>query len=68
MPMVQADRLTRIGAALLRAAGASDEEASAVAAGIIASNSGSARATPAPRRTVRRDRCLRVMKVMVSSV
>ena len=27
MPIVQADRLTRIGAALLRAAGASDEEA-----------------------------------------
>ena len=27
MPIVQADRLTRIGAALLKAAGASDEEA-----------------------------------------
>src|SRR3979411_873248 len=33
MPIVQADRLKRIGAALLRAAGASDEEASAVAVG-----------------------------------
>ena len=31
MPIVQADRLTRIGTALLKAAGASDEEASAVA-------------------------------------
>ena len=31
MPLVQADRLTRIGAALLRAAGASEEEANAVA-------------------------------------
>ena len=27
MPIVQADRLARIGAALLKAAGASDEEA-----------------------------------------
>ena len=27
MPLVQADRLTRIGAALLRAAGATEEEA-----------------------------------------
>src|SRR5258707_12640099 len=33
MPLVQADRLTRIGAALLKAAGASDEEANAVAVG-----------------------------------
>ena len=33
MPTVQADRLTQIGAALLRAAGASGEEASAVAVG-----------------------------------
>ena len=33
MPIVQADRLTRIGAALLKAAGASDEEAHAVASG-----------------------------------
>ena len=31
MPIVQADRLTHIGAALLRAAGASQEEADAVA-------------------------------------
>ena len=31
MPIVQADRLTKIGAALLRAAGASPEEADAVA-------------------------------------
>ena len=31
MPIVQADRLTRIGAALLKAAGASEEEADAVA-------------------------------------
>src|SRR6476469_4391472 len=38
MPIVQADRLTRIGAALLKAAGASDEEASAVAVGCINAN------------------------------
>jgi len=38
MPMVQADRLTRIGAALLRTAGASDEEASAVALGCVNAN------------------------------
>src|ERR1700704_914136 len=38
MPIVQADRLTRIGAALLRAAGASDEEASAVAVGCVNAN------------------------------
>src|ERR1700726_2860781 len=38
MPMVQADRLTRIGAALLRAAGASDEEAKAVAVGCVNAN------------------------------
>src|SRR5437763_11658078 len=38
MPIVQADRLTRIGAALLKAAGASDEEADAVAVGCINAN------------------------------
>jgi LDH2 family malate/lactate/ureidoglycolate dehydrogenase len=38
MPIVQADRLTRIGAALLKAAGASDEEASAVAVGCVNAN------------------------------
>src|SRR6188472_3176652 len=38
MPIVQADRLTRIGAALLRAAGASDEEAGAVATGCVNAN------------------------------
>ena len=38
MPIVQADRLTRIGAALLRAAGASDEEADAVAIGCVNAN------------------------------
>jgi len=38
MPIVQADRLTRIGAALLQAAGASDEEASAVAVGCVNAN------------------------------
>src|ERR1700719_317423 len=38
MPTVQADRLTRIGAALLRAAGASDEEARAVAGGCVNAN------------------------------
>ena len=38
MPIVQADRLTRIGTALLRAAGASDEEASAVASGCVNAN------------------------------
>jgi len=38
MPTVQADRLTHIGAALLKAAGASDEEASAVAIGCVNAN------------------------------
>src|SRR6266446_161225 len=38
MPIVQADRLTRIGAALLRAAGASEEEAGAVAVGCVNAN------------------------------
>src|ERR1700751_5782136 len=38
MPIVQAERLTRIGAALLKAAGASDEEASAVAVGCVNAN------------------------------
>ena len=38
MPIVQADRLTRIGAALLRAAGASEEEANAVAVGCVNAN------------------------------
>ena len=38
MPTVPADRLTRIGAALLRAAGASPEEADAVAVGCINAN------------------------------
>ena len=35
MPMVQADRLTQIGAALLKAAGASEEEAGAVHSGVL---------------------------------
>jgi LDH2 family malate/lactate/ureidoglycolate dehydrogenase len=38
MPIVQADRLTRIGAALLKASGASDEEAHAVAVGCVNAN------------------------------
>jgi LDH2 family malate/lactate/ureidoglycolate dehydrogenase len=38
MPIVPADRLTHIGAALLRAAGASDEEANAVAVGCVNAN------------------------------
>src|SRR6187401_13294 len=38
MPIVQADRLTRIGAALLKAAGASEEEAAAVATGCVNAN------------------------------
>src|SRR6201985_440651 len=38
MPTIQADRLPRIGAALLTAAGASDEEASAVAMGCVNAN------------------------------
>ena len=38
MPIVQADRLTRIGAALLKAAGASDEEADAVSIGCVNAN------------------------------
>src|SRR5262244_3249705 len=38
MPTVEADRLTEIGAALLRAAGASQEEADAVAIGCINAN------------------------------
>ena len=38
MPIVQADRLTCIGTALLRAAGASNEEAGAVAIGCVNAN------------------------------
>src|ERR671937_1284005 len=38
MPIVKADRLTTIGAALLKAAGASDEEAHAVAVGCVNAN------------------------------
>src|ERR1700749_3231029 len=38
MPLVQADRLTRIGAPLLKAAGASDEEAHAGAVGCVNAN------------------------------
>ena len=38
MPIVKADRLTRIGTALLKAAGASDEEATAVAVGCVNAN------------------------------
>src|SRR5262245_47962564 len=38
MPIVQADRLTRIGSALLEAAGASEEEAEAVARGCVNAN------------------------------
>jgi uncharacterized oxidoreductase len=38
MPTVQADRLTQIGAALLRAAGASQEEADTVAVGCVNAN------------------------------
>ncbi|MBV9563439.1 MAG: Ldh family oxidoreductase [Bradyrhizobium sp.] len=38
MPIVQADRLTKIGAALLRAAGATEEEADAVAVGCVNAN------------------------------
>src|SRR5947199_9474965 len=38
MPMVQADRLTRIGAALLRAAGASEDEARTVTVGCVNAN------------------------------
>src|SRR5215218_6023296 len=38
MPMVQADRLTQIGAALLKAAGASEQEAGAVAIGCVNAN------------------------------
>lgn len=38
MPRVQADRLTEIGVALLRAAGASQEEAQAVAVGCVGAN------------------------------
>jgi LDH2 family malate/lactate/ureidoglycolate dehydrogenase len=38
MPIVQADRLTRIGATLLAAAGASAEEARAVASGCVNAN------------------------------
>ena len=38
MPIVQADRLTQIGTALLRGAGASQEEADAVAVGCINAN------------------------------
>src|SRR4030081_3680433 len=38
MPIVPADRLTRISAGLLRAAGASEEKASAVASGCVNAN------------------------------
>jgi uncharacterized oxidoreductase len=38
MPKVRAERLTQIGVALLRAAGASQEEAAAVAAGCVEAN------------------------------
>ena len=38
MPTVQADRLEKIGVALLRAAGASSEEAEAVAGGCVEAN------------------------------
>src|SRR5262245_14503245 len=38
MPTVQADRLMKIGVALLRAAGASSEEAEAVAGGCVEAN------------------------------
>jgi uncharacterized oxidoreductase len=38
MPLVQADRLTKIGVALLKAAGASQEEAEAVAVGCVNAN------------------------------
>ena len=38
MPIVQADRLTKIGTALLRASGASQEEAEAVAVGCVNAN------------------------------
>ena len=38
MPIVQADRLTRVGSALLKAAGASEEEADAVAVGCVNAN------------------------------
>ncbi|MGY3033284.1 LDH2 family malate/lactate/ureidoglycolate dehydrogenase [Bradyrhizobium sp. USDA 4354] len=38
MPIVKADRLTRISAALLRAAGASEEEADVVAIGCVNAN------------------------------
>ena len=38
MPIVQADRLTHVGTALLKAAGASDEEAKAVAVGCVNAN------------------------------
>jgi LDH2 family malate/lactate/ureidoglycolate dehydrogenase len=38
MPIVHAERLTRIGTALLKAAGASDEEAGAVAVGCVNAN------------------------------
>jgi len=38
MPTVQADRLKKIGVALLRAAGASNEEAEAVAGGCVEAN------------------------------
>ncbi len=41
--------------------------ASAVAAGIIASSSGSASVTPAPFSTVRRDRCFLVMNIVSPS-
>src|SRR5262245_32065095 len=46
-----------------RVAGAAAVAASAVPAGIIASSSGSAIEAPAPFKTVRRERCLRVKNI-----
>src|SRR6478736_8997792 len=52
----------------MRGFGAAAVFASAVAAGIIASSSGSATAAPVPFSTVRRERCLRVMYMLASSL
>src|SRR5580692_11593798 len=52
----------------MRSLGAAAVCASAVAAGIIASSSGRASVAPAPRSTVRRDRCFFVRNMVNPSV
>src|SRR5690349_2943859 len=48
------------------ALGATSARARGASAGIIESRSGRARETPAPRRSVRREMCLRVMNMLLT--